>query len=266
MQRKSTTSPTKMKKPAGTQLSNRTKLILAGLYLSKFDSEGLKRLGFRSFTEAFNVVGYALGSQPASIKNYRDEFDPLFPNVRKGWHKRAKRDYCLRVFDEYRSLDIDSFAGLIQSFVGYSENLRSMLPVDEESDGASSSFARRVATGVAAERYFESVQPQLADFREYSLEDTTLLGCGFDFRLRKPENDRFLAVEVKGLSGEHGSIALTPLEYDLAAKMRGRYCLFLVKNFQKAPYHEFFFDPLSGSLEFSRVERQITQVSWLSRA
>ena len=57
------------------RIANRTKLILTGLYLAEYDSAGLKRLGFRSFVEAFNVVGYALGSQPASIKNYRDEFE-----------------------------------------------------------------------------------------------------------------------------------------------------------------------------------------------
>src|SRR5258708_27539037 len=70
------------------QIAKREKLILVGLYLAKYDSLGLKRLGFESFAEAFNVIGYALGSRPASIKNYRDEFDPLFPNRRKGWHKR----------------------------------------------------------------------------------------------------------------------------------------------------------------------------------
>ena len=60
----------------------------------------MKKLGFESFTEAFNVIGYAMGSQPASIKNYRDEFDPLFPNRRQGWHKRPIRDYCRKVFEK----------------------------------------------------------------------------------------------------------------------------------------------------------------------
>jgi hypothetical protein len=64
------------------RISLREKLILAGLYLSKYDSLGLKKLGFESYQEAFNVIGYGLGSRPASIKNYRDEFDPLFPNKR----------------------------------------------------------------------------------------------------------------------------------------------------------------------------------------
>src|ERR1043166_2602016 len=91
------------------RITAREKCILAGLYLSKYDSLGLKKLGFESFVEAFNVIGYALGSKPASIKNYRDEFDPLFPNRRKGWHKRPRRDHCLKVLKEYRSLDIEAF-------------------------------------------------------------------------------------------------------------------------------------------------------------
>ena len=61
------------------RIATREKLILAGLFLSKFDTLGLAMLGFEGFTEAFNVIGFALGGKPASIKNYRDEFDPLEP-------------------------------------------------------------------------------------------------------------------------------------------------------------------------------------------
>src|SRR5579859_5959489 len=85
------------------RIAPREKLILIGLYFSKYDALGLKQLGFESFSEAFNVFGYALASKAASIKNYRDEFDPLFPNRRKGWHKRKTRNYCMRVFEEYRN-------------------------------------------------------------------------------------------------------------------------------------------------------------------
>lgn len=109
------------------------KLILVGLHLSKYDSLGLKRLGFDSFIEAFNVIGYALGSRPASIKNYRDEFDPLFPNRRKGWRKRKTREYCVKVFEEYRRLDLESFTGLVKSFVGDDENALSALESKEKS-------------------------------------------------------------------------------------------------------------------------------------
>ena len=78
---------------------------------------GLKRLGFRTFAEAYNVIGYALDSKPTSIKNYRDEFDPVFPNSRMGWHKREIRAYCKKVLVEYENLEFELFAGLIESFV-----------------------------------------------------------------------------------------------------------------------------------------------------
>ena len=58
-------------------LSPRDKLVLSGLYLSKYDLAGVKQLGFESFQEAFNTIGFVLGAKPASIKNYRDEFDAL---------------------------------------------------------------------------------------------------------------------------------------------------------------------------------------------
>src|ERR1700688_3741000 len=124
------------------KIATREKLILVGLYLSKYDSLGLKRLGLENFTEAFNVLGFAMGSKPASIKNYRDEFDPLFPNRRKGWHKRETRAYCLRVFEEYRNLDLQSFTALIESFVGYDENAWSQFRAKKKPE-RESHFAQR---------------------------------------------------------------------------------------------------------------------------
>jgi hypothetical protein len=219
------------------RIANRTKLILTGLYLAEYDSAGLKRLGFRSFVEAFNVVGYALGSQPASIKNYRDEFDPLFPNQRKGWHKRPIRDYCLKVFEEYESLDIELFTGLIKSFVGYDENVWSETHAKEEREESASGFAKRLITGLAAEHYFESVHLTLPEFQGFELENTTRLGCGYDFRLHAAKCDGFLAIEVKGLRELTGRLSLTPKEYEAAATMRDRFYLFVVKNFEKSPVH-----------------------------
>lgn len=247
------------------RIANRTKLILTGLYLAKYDSIGLRRFGFRSFAEAFNVIGYALGSQPASIKNYRDEFDPIFPNQRKGWHKRPIRNYCQRVFEEYKSLDIELFTGLTKSFVGYDENIWSEVQAKEEKEERASGFAQRLITGLAAEHYFESVQPNLPEFQDFELENTTRLGFGYDFRLHALGHDRFLAVEVKGLRELTGGLSLTPREYEAATAMQDRFYLFVVKNFRKSPLHEIFPNPLSSRLGFTKSARITVQVSWLAR-
>lgn len=211
------------------RIGQREKLILAGLFLSKYDSVGLRRLGFESFTEAFNAIGYALGSRPASIKNYRDEFDPLFPNRRKGWHKRATRDYCLKVFEEYKALDVDSFAGLVKSFGGYDENTWSQFQPRAKRGPTESNFAQRLITGLAAERYFESIRPELPEFGGYLAQNTTQLGCGYDFRLEnEPGDEDFLAVEVKGLREQTGTVALTPKEHEMANALKNRFFLFVV--------------------------------------
>lgn len=246
------------------RIATREKLILAGLYLSKYDSLGLKKLGFESFREAFNVIGYAIGSRPASIKNYRDEFDPLFPNRRKGWHNRPTRDYCLKVFEKYKDLDFESFTGLVKSFFGYDENVWSETQAREEQEESESFFAKRLITGLAAEQYFVSVQPSLHEFEGHVVENTTRFGCGYDFRLRTEAHEEFLAVEVKGLRGRTGSLSLTPKEHAVAAALRDRFFLFVVKNFHESPFHEIYRNPLSGRLEFRKSERVMVQVSWLA--
>jgi hypothetical protein len=244
------------------RIGPRERVILVGLYLSKYDSLGLKKLGFTSFTEAFNVIGYALGAKPASVKNYRDEFDPLFPNRRKGWHKRQIRSYCLTIYDKYRHLDIDLFTSLVQSLVGYNDN--SWSGFEAGGTKTESHFSNRLITGLAAERYFESVHPTLSQFNAYDLENTTQLGCGYDFRLALKTSDDFLAVEVKGLKERSGTLSLTPKEHETAAKFKDRFFLFVVKNFQESPFHEIFQNPLAAGIRFRRTERVTVQVSWLT--
>jgi hypothetical protein len=245
-------------------IATREKLILAGLYLSKYDLIGLKKLGFEGFVEAFNVIGYAMGSKPASIKNYRDEFDPLFPNRRKGWHKRPIREYCRKVFEQYNDLDFDTFTGLIKSFVAYDENALSEVQVEEDRDETDSCFARRLITGLAAEQYFVEVYSRLREFEASTLENTTRLGCGYDFRLRSANFEDFIAVEVKGLRDRTGSLSLTPKEYEVAGALKERFFLFVVKNFQESPFHEIYQDPVSCALNFRKQERVVVHVSWLA--
>ena len=237
---------------------------MVGLYLSKYDSVGVESLGFESFAEAFNVIGYALGSKPASIKNYRDEFDPFFPNRRKGWHRRQIRAYCLKVLDEYKDLDFESFTGLIKSFVGYDENAWSEVQGQEEQTDQDSQFSKRLITGLAAEQYFESVHAGVPEFKAYVLENTTRLGCGYDFRLRLDERKDFLAVEVKGMKERTGSVSMTPKEYEVATTLKERFFLFVVKNFQESPFHEIFPNPLASGLQFQKTERTMVHVSWLT--
>ncbi len=193
-------------------------------------------------------------------KELSDEFDPLFENPRKGWHKRERRENCLKLFAEYGNLDLELFTGLIQSFTGFGESVWGQEEIDGEGE---SSFARRLITGLAAEQYFETNVHNLVEFRDFSVRNTTRAGCGYDFQLRHGSHDEFLAVEVKGLKGRAGALSLTPKEYGAALALKDRFYLFVVKNFQESPFHEMFRNPLSGDLRFRETKRTIVQVSWL---
>lgn len=237
----------------------RDKSIVTGLYLSKYSEKGLNELGFKSFQEAFNVLGFSLSSKPASLKNYRDEFDPLFPNNRKGWHKRPIREYCKKYFDEYKDVDFLTFSNLIKSF--YIENfaIEKFIEKIEEKD-YSESIAKRLLTGKAAEEYFKSQYSKINVFSSYQILDATQMACGFDYKLSL--NLDFFCVEVKGLNDITGTIQLTEKEFSIAKKLKSNYCLFIVKNFKEKPIHEFVFDPLNSRLEFKEIKREIIQTTY----
>lgn len=244
------------------KLSTRDKSILIGLFLSKFDIEGLKALGFGGFTEALNTFGYAIGAKPASLKNYRDEFDPLFPNPRKGWHKRKLREYCKVFYDEYKDWDINIFSEFIKSIVYSNYEVETLVEKATRRKAKEGTFAKRLITGQAAEQYFKYVYNQIPIFQNWILEDTTKLGCGFDFKLTSNSSDKFLGIEVKGLNGLSGNIALTEKEYSVAKYLKQDYFLFVVRNFIDKPNHIYYQNPLKNNLTFKKVETHIIQRSY----
>lgn len=239
--------------------SIRDKSILVGLYLSKFDDEALSILGFKGFNEAFNTLGYSIGSKPASIKNYRDEFDPFFPNNRKGWHNRAIREYCKKILEDFSSLNFESFTDLIKSFVLKNYDVEKIVEKFEKKD-KSESVAKRLITGIAAEEYFKVNYKNVNHFSEFEIKDTTNLACGFDFKLSS--DMQYYCVEVKGLNSNTGSIAMTEKEFSVAQNLREKYCLFIVTNFIEKPIHQYYFDPLNSRLKFKKTERQIIQTNY----
>jgi hypothetical protein len=235
------------------------KAILIGLFLSKFDKAALAELGFDGFWQAYNALGYAIGVSPASIKNYRDEFDPYFPNERKGWRNRPLKKTSKIVFDEYSEMGFPEFTALVKSFVISNYEVEKIVERVEKRD-RSESVAKRLITGRAAEEYFKINYMKIEAFSGYDLQDTTNLACGFDFRLSAAA--KFLCVEVKGLNQNTGNIVMTEKEYAVAHEFHDKYCLFIVKNFIEKPTHLFYFDPLNSGLDFKKTERTVVQTSY----
>ena len=238
--------------------------MLAGLYLARFDRDGLEHLGFASFSEAYNVLGFVLGAKPTTVKNYMQEFDPFFPNQRKGWHGRPPRPDRVAAMEEYAGYSIEEFARLLRG-LGLPGDDEEIVAVEEKaglSDGLPAAGARRMLTGAAAENYFASVFPTLPQFSSYNLIDVSRLGCGFDFKATCTFESRFRAFEVKGLSEPGGGIQMTEKEYRVAGVLQERYYLAVVSNFRETPCLRLYQDPIAGGLDFARQERLVTVVTW----
>lgn len=234
---------------------------MIGMYLSKFDKEGLSKLGFSNFSEAFNVLGLAINAKPLSIRNYRDEFDPVFPNKRKGWHKRPMFKSRKEMLEKYNRLTLVEFTEALKRIIYQNPDVDLIEEKISESDNRAAVFAKRLITGQAAEQYFRDNYRKVTVFRDAVLEDTTKYGCGFDFKLNF--GDSFYAVEVKGLEGKKGNVGLTNKEYQTATFLRSRYFIFLVKNFVDVPNHCVFKNPIfENELQFKRQEKIITQINW----
>lgn len=241
-------------------LDKRDKAILMGLFLSRFDKQALESFGFSGFRQAYNVLGLSIGYIPKSIQNYRDEFDPYFPNERKGWRNRKLRDYCKEYMDATKDLSFDEFYLLIKSFVD--DGIVDEKDIVKERKKTSRGFmANRLITGKAAEEYFVMNYQTIDMFHNYELLNTTQMGCGFDFKLSLDQKRYY--VEVKGINDKSGNILMTEKEYAVADDLRDLYCLFVVSNFREHPEHKLFFNPLYiPQLQFTRQEQSVIRVSY----
>lgn len=222
-------------------------------------------MGFQSLREAYNLMGLSMGMRPLSIRGYRDEFDPLLDNGRAGRRNREPRKYCVRIFDEFGGWDMAAMQSMIAGFLGGWRCGPEADESDGEPRGETDSFAKRLMTGKAAEAFFTSNYANEPEFRGTSITNVSETGCGYDFRLGLPENGDFLAIEVKGIRSDVGSVLLTSKEHRVADAMKDAFFLYVVKGFDATPYAVKYRNPLAAGLSFERIERKIVSVSWTTR-
>lgn len=239
------------------------KMMLIGLFLSKFDTDGLKELGFSGFWEAYNTLAFALGGKAKSINNYRDEFDPYYDNPRKGWAVRPLRRSRKEAMEEYAGLSLSEFADLIRREVSNLGDLDETVNPKKQ-DGKADSFAKRMMTGQSAEKFFEEHYAEEPSFAKATVQRTTFLGCGFDFKVSTDEYP-FYAVEVKGLGPENGPFQMTDKEYQIAETLQDRYFLYVVRGFNTPhPFPSLIRNPISvaSDLQLEKKSQDITISFW----
>lgn len=220
--------------------------LVAAFYLSKFDATALARLGYSTFKEAFADIGQQLGVNPRSVKNKRDDFDPVFSNARVGWHQRELGPSRQKVLHLLNDLSIDALTGFVRDLIrdpAYRQSPEVMDVLNalkRERREKARRFIPRGATGRMAEELFvEWFHEGRTPFRG-TIEDRREDGCGYDFLIRDGEAARF--VEVKGVADREGGVLFTDKEWQTAHDS-AEYNLVLFVNLRETPELRVFCNP-----------------------
>ena len=238
--------------------------MICGYYLSRFDQQAYARLGDGTQSATHKALAETLSVPADSIKNWRDEFDPVHDNARQGWHKRGMYTSRKRVIEAFSDLSEPELYAIVSALLQQPDGksageIVASLAVDRiEADDKTATFALRGPTGINAESAFIDYHQQTGLPVAGELRDCRHDQCGYDFAIDAPV---LVAIEVKGLSGQTGGISLTDKEWRIAQDMGDCYYLAVVRNVGSTPEVSLVQDPASLLDPVMRLYTTV-QVSW----
>jgi hypothetical protein len=245
--------------------NNHILCLYVSYYLSRFNEEGYNNLGFGNMNETHQKVGEILETNPHTVKNMRDQFDPLHGH-RVGWYQvplspsRVKVVQALQDLDEIqiRSIVIDILSGKIKAEPD-EEDLLVNIASEESKSNSPHKFILRAPTGKAAEEYFQKHYSQSYKPVHGKLIDCRDLGVGYDFRI-ETETEKYF-VEVKGLSDFAGGVLFTDKEWSSAKEYGEKYFLCIVSNLSEKAEIAFIQNPADKLNPKKNIYTSI-QISW----
>jgi hypothetical protein len=247
-------------------MENNHKLgLYVSYYLSRFDNIAYLNLAFGNQEETHIKIGEILSVKPNTVKNWRDEFDPLFGH-RAGWYQRPMNPTRIRVAQALENLDESQIKSIVDDILNgkiqedpYLEKQLLTIASDGKKENSVHKFILRAPTGKIAEeffiRYFNENQKPVTGI----LIDCRDLGVGYDFRIEN--NIKHYFVEVKGISDMSGGILFTDKEWTTAKEKSANYFLCIISNISKLPKIVFIQNPYKRLNPKKNIYTTI-QINW----
>ena len=256
---------------------NKKKALIIAFYLSKFDALAYKNLGFGTQSQTHEHIGNVLGIKPATIKNYRDEFDPYEDNSRVGWYQKEARKSISKIKIDFDNLEEYSLQKIVKGFLSGNDatnflsiisNIKLTEDKDDNKEESNKAFSIQMTqTGKLAEEYFKQNYINILksfitiNSTNHKLIDTRLNGCGYDYEIEI--DDKKFFIEIKGVYNNSGNIRFTDKEWSFANNKKDEYFLVVIKNISERPYPIVIQNP-SQKLNPEINIQQIVQVSWIA--
>jgi hypothetical protein len=226
--------------------SNHKLTLYVSYYLARFNNEALKSLGYSTWKTAFDDISRRLNVNSHSVKNWRDEFDPLFGH-RVGWYQRPMSPSRAQVAQALEDLDEIEIRDLVKDILSGKlkddpdEERQLLAVVSEDKSLSQKKFVLRGPTGRFAEEFFMKHHASTKEPFEGEVIDRRDHGGGYDFKIVSPEGEKY--VEVKGLAEVSGGILFTDKEWRMAEEKADDYILCIVKNIPENPTPHFIINP-----------------------
>lgn len=226
-------------------------LNLIGYGLAKFNNDFINEFGYKTKIDFYEfIVNLSVAQTKSVVKNRQDLFDPFFENGRRGWWQKGETYIHRKYFIDslFGDLDSISYANIVKMYLQdkfeyIGNNIIDIKPIIK------SQFNQLQKTGREAELYFLNNYKIIKKFENSTIQDTRLLGDGYDFQI-DIKNEYFLA-EVKGIRNNKGSIRLTKNEFNKAKEYKDRYLLSIVSNLNDVPKITIIPNPLK-ELKFKK--------------
>ena len=230
--------------------------------MSRLDQHFLDEFAQPTWKATCDWAGARLGVKPSSLKNLRDEFDPIHENARRGWLNRPMRNDRAEVVASFSTRSDEELLEVVRGILSRdsiveNEVIRPLAGTQQRI----MNVAQRLRTGRLAEVFFVRNSAEICEITSSDLLDERELARGYDFAVR---SRRSLRIEVKGLATSRGEIVFTDLEWRVAREYRGDYWLVVVGRVPDNPTAKLFRNP-RASLLVSQVVEQIERLSWRSR-
>lgn len=210
-----------------------TEAIVLGYAMSRLDRRYLRDREVGTWKNAFEEAARALDIRSSSIKNLRDEFDPVHGNQRRGWHQRPLRPDRQRVLDDLKDVSDDALMALVDRIIARDEEataeaVDSMAGIPR----IAHNVAERLLTGRRAEEYFLAHSQSLVGIERDELEDRRQSACGYDFGVKRLPK---VGIEIKGLRQITGEVLFTDREWSEAAIRLENYWLVVIGSLDLKP-------------------------------
>jgi hypothetical protein len=237
-----------------------TEAIIVAYAMSRLNDAFLARFRFRTWRSAFAVTGEMLGVAPTSMKNLRDEFDPLH-GYRKGWHQRPLRPNRQRVLSQFCEVSDDALLEVVDGLLRRDADTRAEVAAPLAfATTRIANVAQRLRTGRLAEDYFLRHSKAICGIDPSHLIDRRQEAAGFDFASKaSPE----IAIEVKGLMKPKGEVLFTDLEWRTARVRGDSYWLVVVGCLEESPRARVWKNPCEQIQATVRAARSLT-MTWRS--